>query len=292
MMSLAQIKFGPVKRRIDSAVLEHAKNFSMAPELARAVEYSLSSAGKRLRPILTLLMAESLDKPGFGEKAALKSALALEYLHTASLIADDSPCMDNDGLRRGKPTVHVAFGEATAQLTSYMLIGMSYDLLLQNLQEYTASTAASEEGVVAIRLVVDCLLRVTNGQYVDLFPIEKTLASWEHAVNLKTSPLFEAAFICGWIFGGAPASELPNVRKAALILGEAFQIVDDIDDASQDTTNESEINIVNLLGLPAAKARFFSLEAKFTAAFASLGLPSSRILDIMTILRDQVESAN
>lgn len=220
--------------------------------LHQAVKYALSSPGKRLRPILVLMMAEALGH-GFDVSPA---ALCVEYLHTSSLIADDLPCMDNDDMRRGRPATHRAFNEETAFLASYGLIASAYEQLAHN------ALLMPGRGDQMCRLAVENvsvnmgLSGLTGGQFQDLHPSALTEANVFETIARKTGALFETSFVLGWLFGGGDPTLLPRVKKMSQHLGLVFQMADDFDDLEQDKANGSQMNTVLLMGPDAAMARY------------------------------------
>ncbi len=203
-----------------------------------AMRYSLQAGGKRLRPVLALAAAEL----GGGEAAlaeALPAAAALECVHTYSLIHDDLPCMDDDDLRRGRPTCHRAFDEATALLAGDALLNQAFLILAEN---YAPRPA------VAVRLVRELAdaasgRRLVGGQMQDLLAedalAEKrapaTAAELEFIHLNKTAAMLEASLVCGGLVGGCDEAAIANLRLAGRHLGLAFQIVDDVLDAIADT---------------------------------------------------------
>ena len=191
--------------------------------LHKAMRYSVLAGGKRLRPVLCLAAAEAV---GGRAKLALAPALALEVLHTYTLIHDDLPCMDNDDLRRGKPTSHVVFGEANAILAGDALLTLAFEWLAAAtpLPPYKTSDlilelaqAAGSRGVV-------------GGQVEDLASEGKTpdTATVEFIHLHKTAGLIKAAARMGGICGGAGKGELAALGRYGENAGLAFQITDDI----------------------------------------------------------------
>jgi geranylgeranyl pyrophosphate synthase len=199
--------------------------------LHEAMRYSLQAGGKRLRPVLVLATAEL-----FGAKAdaALPAAVAIECLHTYSLIHDDLPCMDNDDLRRGRPTVHRHFDEATALLAGDALLTHAFALLAE---AYAAQPALAH---ALMRELADAAgsRRLIGGQMEDLLAEKKTDATTEELefIHLnKTAAMIEAALVMGGLIGGANEDSIAALRLAGRHLGLAFQIIDDILDATADT---------------------------------------------------------
>ena len=200
--------------------------------LHKAMRYSLQAGGKRLRPVLVLAAAELSDRAAYDP---LPAAVAIECIHTYSLIHDDLPCMDDDDLRRGRPTVHKEFDEATALLAgdallthAFLLIGEEYpeepELCVALLREL-AYAAGSE--------------RLIGGQMEDLLAEKKTDATAEELdfIHLnKTAAMIEVSLVMGGLCGRIPPGhELELLRALGRELGVAFQIVDDILDATADS---------------------------------------------------------
>jgi geranylgeranyl diphosphate synthase type II len=194
--------------------------------IADAMRYSVMAGGKRLRPVLCLAAAEAVD--GCSEDALI-AAVALELIHTYSLIHDDLPAMDDDVLRRGKPTCHVAFDEATAILTGDALLTLAFQLLTspegtagvpadRRLQVIHAiAAAAGYEGMIGGQMAdID-----SEGNRIDLSRLEQL-----HL--MKTGALIDAAISTGAILGGGTSEQIRHLHKYAQNIGLAFQIIDDI----------------------------------------------------------------
>ncbi len=196
-----------------------------------AMRYSLQAGGKRLRPVLTLATAELTGQPRFDP---LPAAIALECVHTYSLIHDDLPCMDNDDFRRGRPTCHKAFDEATALLAGDALLTHAFRLLsnayaknpsLAHALTLELSTAASSEELI-------------GGQMEDLLAEKKSDATADQLefIHLnKTAAMIRASLVMGGLCAGLPETALNSLRALGRELGLTFQIVDDILDATADS---------------------------------------------------------
>ena len=192
--------------------------------LGEAVRYSLFAGGKRLRPALALGGCEAVSG---GDAPPLGLACALEMIHTYSLIHDDLPCMDDDDLRRGKPTAHKVYGEALAILAGDGLLTMAFDLLAQSGNAEVVSEVARAAGVAGM----------AGGQAIDLENEGKTI-TLDQLVDMhrrKTGALIRAACRCGAMLGGAGQSELAMLTEYGEHVGLAFQIADDILDVTGDT---------------------------------------------------------
>jgi geranylgeranyl diphosphate synthase, type II len=205
-----------------------------------AVEYALFSGGKRIRPILTLLGAEL-----FGGRAemVLPAACAVEFIHTSSLIFDDLPCMDNASERRGKTSVHEKFGEGLAILVALGFLNAAYGMVFVN------HTGTPERAMQAHAEIVECVgaSGMVGGQSVDL-ALAKGANAGEPAAedfnsesikNLKTSALMRLAMRIGAVLAGANYLELAQLSRFAALLGDAYQLSDDLLDLEEDHRNSA-----------------------------------------------------
>lgn len=200
-----------------------------------AVEYAIFSGGKRLRPVLTLLGAELI---GGNTETLLPCAAAVEFVHTSSLIFDDLPCMDNAVERRGKTSLHEKFGEGLAILAALGLLNSSYGLIFVNQQDFP------NRAVEALAEMVVCVgaSGMVGGQSFDL-ALAQTVGAVDFSVknhnlesvrNLKTSSLMRLALKIGAILAGASHSELTRLSRIAELLGDAYQLSDDLIDLEED----------------------------------------------------------
>jgi geranylgeranyl pyrophosphate synthase len=218
--------------RVEQGIDAHVPRADTRPgRLHAAMRYSLQAGGKRLRPVLVLATAEML---GTDSERAVPAAVALECVHTYSLIHDDLPCMDDDDLRRGRPTVHKAFDEATALLAGDALLTHAFALLAQ---AYAAQPLLAH-GLVAELADAAGSRRLIGGQMEDLLAEKKANASADELefIHLnKTAAMIEAAFVMGGRVGGASESAIATLRQAGRDVGLAFQIMDDVLDATADS---------------------------------------------------------
>jgi geranylgeranyl diphosphate synthase, type II len=196
-----------------------------------AIEYALFSGGKRLRPVLTLLGAEL-----FGAKTEmiLPAAIAGEFIHTSSLIFDDLPCMDNASERRGKTSLHEKFGEGLAILVALGFLNASYGLVFIN------HTNLPERAMQAHAELVECIgaSGMLGGQSVDLALAkgagDSSNYESESVRNLKTSALMRLSLRVGAILAGASQLDLVTLSRFAEMLGDAYQLSDDLIDLEED----------------------------------------------------------
>jgi geranylgeranyl pyrophosphate synthase len=218
--------------RVERGLAEHVPTADTRPaRLHAAMRYSLEAGGKRVRPVLVLAAAELFGRM---DDSAVPAAVALECVHTYSLIHDDLPCMDNDDLRRGRPTVHRAYDEATALLAGDALLTHAFALLA------TAYAPAPALAHALVRELADAAgsRRLIGGQMEDLLAEKKANATATELdfIHLnKTAAMIEAALVMGALAGAAPAAAVPTIRRAGRHLGLAFQIIDDVLDATADS---------------------------------------------------------
>lgn len=268
-----------------TAIVEQGLDQFLPPATTRparlheAMRYSLQAGGKRLRPVLVLAAAELFEaRPA----AALPAAVAIECLHTYSLIHDDLPCMDNDDLRRGRPTAHRQFDEATALLAGDALLTHSFALLAES---YAAEPALAHALIRELAAAAGSR-RLIGGQMEDLLAEKKTAAPAElEFIHLnKTAAMIEAALVLGGLVGGADPAALNTLRRVGHELGLAFQIVDDVLDATADSVTlgktagkdakAGKTTFVKLHGLEAS--RRLAEEHSAAAAAALRGLPGDK----------------
>jgi geranylgeranyl diphosphate synthase type II len=215
-----------------------------ATVLQEAMHYALFPGGKRVRPLIVLCVAEAL---GGSQREALPSAVALELLHNYTLIHDDLPCMDNDMYRRGKPTCHVRFGEATALLAGDALLTLAF--------EQASCSVHAPAAVVRLLSEVGGGHGVIGGQVADLAAMSSEEVSEDDITFIhqnKTAALFRAAAMLGGYAAGkeACADDMAALSCFGQSLGMAFQYVDDLLDDGDDSAFSS----VGVLGLSRVKA--------------------------------------
>jgi len=218
------------KRVIDRVLLEYIpKGNKYTRSLYQAVKYSITSGGKRIRPILVL---ESCEAVSGSWKQAIPLAAAVEMAHTFTLIHDDLPAMDNDDYRRGKLACHKVFGEDMAILAGDMLNTLAFQLIADNYKNNASaiiSDLAAALGMVGVMggqaADLDCAIRKTTRDELKFISIHKTAA------------LFAASVRCGAIAGGAGPKDLKCLSKYATHMGLAFQIIDDILDYDKESVN-------------------------------------------------------
>jgi geranylgeranyl pyrophosphate synthase len=243
---------------VDAAIAERFEGSRNWPDALRgAMRHLLFPGGKRLRPIFSMAAAESVGSP---PERALPMCVAVELIHTYSLVHDDLPCMDDDDERRGRPTVHVAFDEATAVLAGDALLTEAFAVLSDGVD----SAVGAQERILAVGILARAAgaSGLVGGQVDDLgFEAGVVLGdisanSGTDAERLasiharKTAALFEAAIVGGATLGSASAAERLTLGAFGRDVGTAFQIADDVLDAGKDEA----ASILRLQGIDDAKA--------------------------------------
>ncbi len=218
-----------IKRRAINDALESLawEKASRPGRLIEAMKYSLMAGGKRIRPILCLAAAEAVGCANCG--AFIPAACAIEAIHTYSLIHDDLPAMDNDVLRRGKPTCHIQFDEATAILAGDALLTLAFDLLSS---ESGLNAVAAESRLYVIQIISAAagFKGMVAGQALDMVSEGRKLTTDELKTlhGLKTGALIEAAVVTGAVLGGGKSKQVDALKQYGKCIGLAFQVTDDI----------------------------------------------------------------
>ena len=254
--------------------------------LGLAMRYGVLDGGKRVRPLLVLAASQAVHGD---REAAMRAACAVELIHAYSLVHDDMPCMDNDVLRRGKPTVHVQFGEAQAMLAGDAMQALAFEVLTPDqgmvpaLQARLCSLLARSAGHAGM----------AGGQAIDLASIGQPLG--EHALrdmhHRKTGALLQASVLMGAACGAATAAQWAALSDYGDALGLAFQVVDDILDVTQASStlgktagkdlDNNKPTYVTVLGLGAARRHANELRDKAQAALARSGLRDAAWLSLL-----------
>jgi len=254
--------------------------------LGLAMRYGVLDGGKRVRPLLVLAASQAVH----GDRnATMRAACAVELIHAYSLVHDDMPCMDNDVLRRGKPTVHVQFGEAQAMLAGDAMQALAFEVLTPDegvppaLQARLCSLLARSAGHAGM----------AGGQAIDLASIGQPLG--EHALrdmhHRKTGALLQGSVLMGAACGDATPAQWRALADYGDALGLAFQVVDDILDVTQASAtlgktagkdlDNNKPTYVTVLGLDAARRHARELRDKAQAALARSGLVDAAWLSLL-----------
>jgi geranylgeranyl diphosphate synthase type II len=246
----------------------------------RAVRYSLFAGGKRIRPVLVLAAGEAV---GGAREDLMPLACAVEMVHTYSLVHDDLPAMDDDDLRRGKPTSHKVFGEAIAILAGDALLTRAFHLMTEIPEGWDQARVRRRVRATAVLGEACGTTGLIGGQVMDLESEGQALEAeaLERLHRAKTGALLSACVRGGAILGGAPEEETEQLRRYAAAIGLAFQVVDDVLDATEDaehlgkTAGKDEAarkaTYVSVHGLERARALAASLRQEALDAIAPLG---------------------
>jgi farnesyl diphosphate synthase len=270
-------RLGAWRGRID-AVLAQALDLPTAPpRLREAMRHAVLLGGKRMRPLLTLAAGGLFDAD---EPPLLAAGCAVELIHAYALVHDDLPSMDDDALRRGQPTVHVAFDEATAVLAGDALQSLAFEQLAD-------AHVAPDVAVALVRTLAQAAgaAGMCGGQALDLDATGRSAAvdigSLETLHSMKTGALIRAAVRMGALVGHADATALARLDDFAAALGLAFQVRDDILDVEADTAQlgktagkdmeQDKATFPALIGLDASRSRLDALNERMRSALDAFG---------------------
>jgi geranylgeranyl diphosphate synthase, type II len=286
---------GTRRAQIDEALRRFLPAPSTCPPiLYEAMRYSLDAGGKRLRPILTLAAAETIGGPAAEQAiaAALPAACAIELIHTYSLIHDDLPAMDDDSLRRGRPTNHIIHGEGMAILAGDGLLTEAFVLLASEPRD----PALAMRKIRTIRTVAGAAgaCGMVGGQALDLHAVGTattfTQQSLQDMHGRKTGALIRAAAVAGAIMAGATDDAIRAVEEYGWHLGLAFQIVDDILDVEGEAKDLGKTigkdakagkpTYPSIYGLDASRRLAAERQDSALDALALAGLRNSRLADL------------
>jgi farnesyl diphosphate synthase len=258
--------------------------------LGDAMRYAVLDGGKRLRPLLVLAASEAVHG---NDEAALRAACAVELIHAYSLVHDDMPCMDNDILRRGKPTVHVKFGQAQALLAGDALQALAFELLAPDGDAVPATVQAS-----LCRLLARAAGHsgMAGGQAIDLASVGLALGEAElrEMHRLKTGALLQGSVMMGAACGAVDAAARTALSRYGAAMGLAFQVVDDILDVTADSATlgktagkdaaQDKPTYVSLLGLDRSRAFAQELLQESLAALEASGLADTQALQALAMM--------
>lgn len=258
-----------------------------------AVKYSIENGGKRIRPAFCYMGAQFCGK---NCDYVSNFAVGIEMIHSYSLVHDDLPCMDNDVLRRGKPTTHVAYGEGMAVLAGDALLNMAFECFL-------ADKNFDENTLKAVRYVGQNsgIKGMIGGQCIDLTNESKrgfTLEEIRNLNRLKTSGLIKSALVGSIIKCGATEEEVEDIETYASKVGEIFQIADDIldktstssilgKDVNKDSQND-KVTVVDIMGIEKARAFMLKLEGEAISAIEKYGERSKKLVDTCKYLTGRI----
>jgi len=280
-----------VQADVEAALLAFLPAADAQPtKLHQAMRYTALGGGKRVRPLLVYASGAL-----FGADAAslARAACALEMIHVYSLVHDDMPCMDDDALRRGKPTVHVAYDEATALLVGDTLQARAFEVLAGD------DSLPPARLVGMLRLLAEAAgsSGMCGGQAIDLDSVglALTLEQLEHMHQLKTGALLRASVLLGALCGkDLGAAELDALKAYSKAVGLAFQVVDDVLDATADSATlgktagkdaaDNKPTYVSILGLEPSKALAEQLRREAHDALAPFGEQAQRLRELADLI--------
>ena len=282
-----------VEGRLDRLLAQNRGEAPLGARLSEAMRYAALGGGKRLRP---LLLIESARMLGMASENALSAACALECVHCYSLVHDDLPSMDDDAVRRGRPTLHIAFDEATAILAGDALLTLAFEILSD---PETHPDPAIRAELVLLLARAGGWHGMALGQALDLTPERQGFDAHEIAQMqaLKTGALFRFACEAGAVLGRAQPSERAALVRYASAFGQAFQLADDLLDAQGDAASlgkavakdeaRGKATLVALLGVEAAKERLWTLLQEAESALAPFGERAITLLETVRFAADR-----
>ncbi len=266
--------------------LDHLVPAAAPAGLGAAMRYAVLGGGKRLRPLLVLAACEAV---GGDRNAAIRAACAVELIHAYSLVHDDMPCMDNDVLRRGKPTVHVQFGEAQAMLAGDAMQALAFEVLTPE----EGMAPALQARLCALLARAAGFAGMAGGQAIDLASIGQSLdePTLRDMHRRKTGMLLQASVMMGAACGKASAATLAALNDYGAALGLAFQVVDDILDVTQESATlgktagkdqqDNKPTYVTVLGLEPARQLARDLRLQALQALSDSRLPDPARLGLL-----------
>ena len=293
------------RAEVEAALVKYLDRSSAVPAVvADAMRYSLMAGGKRLRPLLTLAAADAIAdgdtvRASEARARALPAACAIEMIHTYSLIHDDLPAMDDDTLRRGRPTLHVVAGEGMAILAGDGLHAEAFGLLAREPVSSDATTDARKLRVISVIAEAVGPAGMVGGQAIDLQavrPGSPHSAEPLDAVGLeamharKTGALIRASAVCGAIMAGSDETRLAAIDRFAAEIGLAFQIVDDILDVEEQSESLGKTagkdaaagkpTYPALFGIAQSRAMASSCLGRAATALAEVDLNETQLAEI------------
>jgi farnesyl diphosphate synthase len=283
-----------VLARVEGALERYLPEPSVEPaRLHEAMRYAVLGGGKRVRPLLVHAAGEL---SGARAEALEAASAALEMIHVYSLVHDDMPCMDDDDLRRGKPTVHVKYDEATALLVGDALQSQAFVALT----DVAALDVPAQAALVRELAYASGSLGMAGGQAIDLASVGLTLtrAQLETMHRMKTGALLRASVRMGALAGAADETTLRALDAYAAAVGLAFQVVDDILDVTTDSATlgktagkdakDGKPTYVSIIGLEASRALAAQLRRDAREALAPFGARARRLAELADLVVDRV----
>jgi len=295
-MSAVEQELARGRERANAALERWLPDADMAPErLAAAMRYAVLGSGKRLRPVLVYATGDAL---GADPQALDPPACAVELIHAYSLVHDDLPAMDDDDLRRGAPTCHRRFDDATAILAGDALQALAFELLTAD-RSASALAAAVRADMVATLAAAAGVQGMAGGQAIDLYACgrELTLEQVERMHRFKTGALIRASVVLGALAGGADRDLLGRLERYGAAVGLAFQVVDDILDVVGDTVTLGKTRGADLernkptypavIGIDESRRQAELLRDRALAEIEPLGEPFRPLRELASFIIDR-----
>nr|WP_315475937.1 farnesyl diphosphate synthase [uncultured Undibacterium sp.] len=279
-----------IQTSVEVALNQYLPSTQAAPEnLHEAMAYAVLDGGKRVRPLLVFAAGKLFEAP---QELLVRAACAVEMIHAYSLVHDDMPCMDDDALRRGKPTVHKQYGEATALLVGDALQAQAFLVLSE-------ANASAERKLPMLQLLAQASgsIGMCGGQAIDLASVglALTLSELEQMHRLKTGALLRASVLLGAMSGKQLSNEeIQALDSYSSAIGLAFQVVDDVLDATADSATlgktagkdaaDNKPTYVSLLGLDASRQLAIQLCSDAHRALSQFGESAQHLHDLADLI--------
>ncbi len=284
-----------IDKILNSVVLCESEN----PTLKEALEL-LFQGGKRLRPVISYEIAKAINQSHGTNYNLEKLILIGELIHSASLIIDDLPCMDNDITRRGLPTIHYKYGETSAHILTTYIFSLVYSLLNDNLkvlEEQNLKEITKREEIIFTSISDNLgIFGAPLGQYLDTCDLSifqgdnsQIKDTITHLLEKKTATFFEISFILGFVASGGDLNHIDDLKLCAKSFGIAFQISDDFLDVEKDASKCFCPNFVNHMGKEQALITFNTCINLFTSKINLLGLANPVFDEIINLLKSRVQ---
>lgn len=285
--------------RVEAFLEQHMPASTVVPPtLHEAMRYAVLSGGKRVRAALVYAAGEAAIQNGELSSAQVKAlnhaAAAVELIHAYSLVHDDLPCMDDDELRRGRPTVHVAYDEATAMLVGDALQPLAFELLAS----MPVAPALVVQAVAALASAAGSKGMV-GGQAIDCASVDKALSLEElrQMHRMKTGAMLEVSVLLGGIVAGASSTARQHLMEYAQTIGLAFQVADDVLDVVADTATlgktagkdaaDNKPTYVSMMGLEASQQLLLELKQQAQKAILPLGAGGQSLAALASFIVDR-----
>jgi geranylgeranyl diphosphate synthase, type II len=265
--------------------------------LKEIVMYTLNN-GQRIRPSISMDIHKSLT----GEVPNnFFSALSIEYIHTASLVIDDLPCMDDAKVRRKQPCIHVCYGEAIAQISSVILMSLAMDTISRTNTERFETNELNKIGMFFLENFSKTIFGASGGQLLDLAAVNTDIGNilkkecekidTTEIIEKKTGSFFETSFLIGYLYGGGDFEKIPEIKKIANIFGMIYQIIDDIEDYDEDLKTNKKNTTQNYAirhGKLKAKEDALNYISEFKNEMTKINLYSNFFKSIIDYLQKKV----